>query len=95
MRLARRLTMAFLTVILLCEAWFTWVLWVHGGPMLVRDERVTKSGEYSFKVAQAPIGASDWAELAVVISLQVALVGFLWWSKRKIAGSEAPPVPHC
>jgi hypothetical protein len=53
--------------------------------MVLTDERVTRDGGYSFKVARAPVSAHDWTELAVVIALQVALIWFLWWSKRKIA----------
>ena len=94
MRLARQSAKALLILIVLCETMFAWELWLHGPPMVVSDEKVTKAGEYSFKVARAPLIAEDWTVLVSVIVLQVALVGFLWWSRRKIArlkSDKGPP----
>jgi hypothetical protein len=87
MRLARRVAKVLLTLILLGEAWFAWVLWIHGPPIVVTDEKVTKAGEYSFKVARVPASAHDWTVGLAVIVLQVACVGFLWWSSRKVTRS--------
>jgi hypothetical protein len=42
------------------------------------------TGEQSFKMVRIPVSASDWTTLVAVIALQVALVVFLWWSRRKI-----------
>jgi hypothetical protein len=83
--LARKAAKALLGILVFCEVLFAWELWIHGPPMVVTSEKVTKAGEYSFKVAQAPPSASDWTILVAVIALQVALVVFLWWSRRKVA----------
>jgi hypothetical protein len=72
--------MAFLIVIGLCEIGVAWRLWTHGPPM-----EMVATGEFSFKVVRVPLSASDWTILAAVIAVQVALIWFLWWSRRKIA----------
>jgi len=53
--------------------------------MVVLSDRVKEAGELSFKMVPVPPSASDWTILAAVIALQVALIGFLWWSRRRIA----------
>jgi hypothetical protein len=53
--------------------------------MVVTSDRVKEAGELSFKMVRVSPSASDWAILVVVIGLQVALVWFIWWSKRRIA----------
>jgi hypothetical protein len=68
----------------LIDALCAWELWRHGSPIMISEEEV-KRGEASFRMTQAPLGAHDGAALIVLITLQVALVGFLWWSRRKIA----------
>jgi hypothetical protein len=47
------------------------------------------TGEQLFKWVRIPMSASDWTILVTTIALQVALVWFLWWSRRKVAGT--PP----
>jgi len=44
----------------------------------------TKSGEAAFRMTPAPISVHDYLVLVFVIALQVLLVGFLWWSRRRI-----------
>ncbi|HXS77161.1 MAG TPA: hypothetical protein VN753_13370 [Terracidiphilus sp.] len=80
MRLARGVAKALLIYIVLCEMAVAWRLWRHGPPM----EMVT-TGEQSFKWVRTPLSSSDWTIFAAVIALQVALMGFLWWSRRPIA----------
>jgi hypothetical protein len=55
--------------------------------MVITSDRVKEAGELSFKMVRVPVSASDWTILVAVIGLQVALVWFLWWSRRKIAGT--------
>jgi hypothetical protein len=81
MQLARLAAKVLLTFIVLCETGVAWRLWRHGPPM----ELVT-TGEQLFKWVRIPLSASDWTLLAAVIALQVALVAFLWWSRRKAVG---------
>jgi hypothetical protein len=85
MRLARQAANVLLTLIFLCEAMVVWELWIHGPPMVVTDEEVTRAGEYSFKLARAPVSTEDYLALIVAIALQVALVVFLWRSRPKIS----------
>ena len=87
MRLARGVANALLIFIILCETGVAWQLWRHGPPMrmVVLSDRVKEAGELSFKMVRVLPGASDWTILAAVIALQVALIGFLWWSRRRIA----------
>ena len=87
MRLARGVAKSLLIFIVLCEIGVAWQLWRHGPPMkmVVVSDRVKEAGELSFKMVRVPPSASDWTILAAVIALQVALVGFLWWSRRRIA----------
>ena len=80
MQLTRFAAKVLLTLIVLCETGVAWRLWRHGPPM----EMVT-TGEELFKWVRIPLSASGWAMFAAVIALQVALVVFLWWSRRKIA----------
>jgi len=49
-------------------------------------EMVT-TGEELFKWVRIPLSASGWAIFAAVIALQVALVVFLWRSRRKVTGT--------
>ncbi|HTW81421.1 MAG TPA: hypothetical protein VME23_17880 [Terracidiphilus sp.] len=78
---------ALLIFIVLCEAGVAWQLWRYGPPteMVVTSDKVKETGELSFKMVRVPPSASDWTILAAVIALQVTLIGFLWWSRRKIA----------
>ena len=89
MQLARLVAKVLLTFIVLCETGVAWRLWRHGPPMemVITSDRVKEAGELSFKMVRVPPSASDWAILVVVIGLQVALVWFIWWSKRKNAGA--------
>jgi hypothetical protein len=80
MQLARLAAKVLLILIVLCETGVAWQLWRHGPPM----ELVT-TGEQLFKWVRIPLSASDWTLLAAVIALQVALVVFLWRSRRIIA----------
>jgi hypothetical protein len=57
--------------------------------MVITSDRVKEAGELSFKMVRVPVSASDWTILVAVIGLQVALVWFLWWSRRKVTGT--PP----
>ena len=79
-QLAREAGKALLILIVLCETGVAWQLWRHGPPM-----EMVATGEQSFRMVRIPLSASDWMMLMAVIALQVALVGFLWWSRRKIA----------
>jgi len=89
MRLARLAAKVLLTLIVLCEMGVAWRLWRHGPPMemVITSDRVKEAGELSFKMVRVPVSASDWTILVAVIGLQVALVWFLWWSRRKNAGA--------
>ena len=89
MQLARLVAKVLLTFIVLCETGVAWRLWRHGPPMemVITSDRVKEAGELSFKMVRVPVSASDWTILVAVIGLQVALVWFLWWSRRKIAGT--------
>ncbi len=89
MRLARFAAKVLLIFIILCETGVAWQLWRHGPPMdvVVISDKVKETGELSFKMVRVPPSASDWTMLAAVISLQVALIGFLWWSRHRIARS--------
>ena len=80
MQLARQAAKALLISIVLCETGVAWQLWRHGPPM-----EMVATGEQLFKWVRIPMSASDWTTLLAVIALQVALVVFLWWSRRKIA----------
>jgi len=79
-QLAREAAKALLILVVLCETGVAWRLWRHGPPM-----EMVATGEQLFKWVRIPLSASDWTIFAAVIALQVALVGFLWWSRRKIA----------
>jgi hypothetical protein len=87
MELARGVAKAFLIFIVVCEMGVAWQLWRHGPPMeaVVVSDKVKEAGEVSFKMVRVPPSASDWTVLAAVIALQFALVGFLSWSRRRIA----------
>ena len=87
MRLARQTAKALLILIVHCETGVAWQLWRHGPPMemVVVSDRVKEAGELSFKMVRVPPSASDWTKLAVVIALQVALIGFLWLPRHRIA----------
>jgi hypothetical protein len=87
MQLARRAAKVLMILIVLCETGVAWQLWRHGPPMemVVTSDKVKETGELSFRMVRIPLSASDWTTLAVAIVLQVALVGFLWWSNRRIA----------
>jgi hypothetical protein len=87
MRLARGVAQALLIFIVLCEVGVAWRLWRHGPPveMVAVGDRVKEAGELSFKMVRVPPSASDWTILAAVIALQIALLGFLRWSRRRIA----------
>ena len=87
MRLARGVAKALLIFIVLCEIGVAWQLWRYGPPMkmVVISDRVKEAGELSFKMVRVPPSASDWTILAAAIALQVAVLGFLWWSRRRIA----------
>jgi hypothetical protein len=82
MQLARLAAKVLLTLVVLCETGVAWRLWRHGPPM-----EMVPTGEQSFKVVRIPLSASDWTIFAAVIALQVALVVFLWRSRRKVAGT--------
>ena len=86
MRLARGVAKALLIYIVLCEMGLAWQLWRHGLPMrtVVVSDGVKEAGELSFTMVRVSPSASDWAILAGVIALQVALIGFLLWSRRRI-----------
>lgn len=87
MQLARFSTKVLLTFIVLCEAGAAWQLWRHGPPMqmVVTSDKLKEAGELSFKWVRVPMSVSDWMIFAAVIASQVALIGFLWWSGRKIS----------
>lgn len=85
MRMARRTVKALLCILVLCELYVAWQLWRHGLPMLATGVQETKPGEVSFGVSHAPISAQDWLVLVLVLAIQIALVWFLWWSRRRAA----------
>jgi hypothetical protein len=60
--------------------------------MVITSDKVKETGEIGFKWVRVPISASDWTVLTAVIALQVALVWFLWWSRRKIARDLGYPL---
>jgi hypothetical protein len=80
MRWARRAAEVLLILIVLCETGVAWQLWRHGPPM-----EMVATGNQLFKWVRIPLSASDWRIFVTTIALQVALVWFLWWSRRKIA----------
>jgi glucan phosphoethanolaminetransferase (alkaline phosphatase superfamily) len=84
MRLIRWFAKVLLSILVLLDAYSALQLWTYGPPLVITDSKMTKTGEYSFKVARAPLSAQDYLLIVFVIALQVALVWFLWWSKRKI-----------
>ena len=77
MQLARLVAKVLLTFIVLCETGVAWRLWRHGPPT-----EMAATGEQSFKVVRIPLSASDWMIFTAVIAVQVALVVFLWRSRR-------------
>lgn len=79
MRLVRQTAKALLILIVLCETGVAWHLWRHGPPM-----KMVATGEQLFKWVRIPMSASDWMIIPAVIALQVALIGFLWRSRRRI-----------
>jgi hypothetical protein len=85
MRLARRAVKVLLSILVLFEAYSAWQFWRHGPPMVVTGVREMKPDGISFRMTPAPLTALDYLVLVIVIALQVALVWFLWWSKRRVA----------
>jgi hypothetical protein len=87
MRLARSAAKVLLSILVLCEVFCALQLWIHGPPMdmVVTSDKIKETGELSFKMVRVPIGPEDYLALVAVIALQVALTGFLWRSRRKIA----------
>jgi hypothetical protein len=85
MRLVRWFAKVLLSILVLCDAYSALQLWKHGPRMMMTDEKVTKAGELSFKVVRVPLSAQDYLLIVFVVALQVALVWFLWWSRRKVA----------
>lgn len=86
MRLVRLAAKALMILIAVCEALVAWELWRHGPPMdmVITSDKVKESGELSFKMVRVPLQAEDYLTIIAVIALQVALVMFLRWSRRKI-----------
>jgi hypothetical protein len=86
MRPVRFAAKVLLILIVLCEMLVAWELWRHGPPMdmVVTSDKVKEAGELSFKMVRVPLSTTDWTMLVAVIALQVALIGFLWWSRRRI-----------
>ena len=86
MRLARGMAKALLIFIVLCEVGVAWQLWRYGPPMdmVVTSDKAKETGELSFKMVRVSLRAEDYLTIIVVIVLQVALVVFLLWSRRKI-----------
>lgn len=89
MQLARLAAKVLLTLIVLCETGVAWQLWRYGIPMewVATSDKIGETGKISWKMVRVPLSASGWTILVAVIALQVALVVFLWWSRRRIAGS--------
>lgn len=85
MRLARQAAKGLLIFIALCETGVAWQLWKRGRPMemVVTSDKVKEAGEISFKMVPIRPSASDYALLTVVLAFQLALIGFLWWSRRE------------
>jgi hypothetical protein len=92
MRLARLAAKVLLILIVLCETGVAWRLWRHGPPMemVITSDKVKEAGESSFKMVRIPLRAEDYLTIIGVIALQVALVIFLWWSKRRRFTTEDP-----
>lgn len=87
MRLVRSVVKVLLILIVFCETGVAWQFWRHGPPMemVVTSDKVKEAGELSFKMIRVPVSAGDWTILVAVIALQIALIGFLGWSGRRIA----------
>ena len=85
MRFARLTAKTLLVLFILCEVLFAWESWRHGPPMVTSEWKEIKPGEVSFRMTQAPVTAHPYIVLTIVTALQVALFGFLWWSRRMIA----------
>ena len=85
MRLARLAAKTLLVLFIVCDVPFAWEFWRHGPPMVISDWREIKPGEASFRMTQAPVTTHDYIVHTIVIALQVALLGFLWWSRHRIA----------
>lgn len=79
-----------LSILILCDAYSALQLWKHGPRLMMTDEKITKAGELSFKIARVPLSAQDYLLIVFVVAMQVALIWFLWWSRRKIVRE----VPH-
>jgi hypothetical protein len=86
MRLVRLAAKALMILIAICETLVAWELWRHGPPMdmVVISDKIKETGELSFKMVRVSLRAEDYLTIIVVIVLQVALVVFLLWSRRKI-----------
>ena len=74
-----------LVALILIELLFSWELWRHGPPMVTTDVKEIRPGEISFRMTPASPSVEDYAVLSVVITVQAALVGFLWWTRHRIA----------
>jgi hypothetical protein len=85
MRLVRWFAKFLMSILILLDAYSALQLWAYGPPTMTIDEKLTKAGELSFKIVRVPMSAQDYLLLVFVIVLHVALVWFLWWSKRRIA----------
>jgi hypothetical protein len=85
MKVARQMAKAFLVLFFLFDALIAWQLWRHGPPMVMSDWKEIKPGEVSFRMAKAPVAAHDYIALTIAVTLHVALLGFLWWSGKRIA----------
>jgi hypothetical protein len=90
MRLIRWAAKFLLSILILCDAYSALQLWKHGPRLMMTDEKITKAGELSFKIARVPLNAQDYLLIVFVVALQVALIWFLWCSRRKIVRE----VPH-
>jgi hypothetical protein len=84
MRFARQSAKALLVILFFCEVLAAWELWRHGPLMVVPGAVETKPGEISFRLTRTLPSPYDYAALVAVIALQVGLVAFIWWFRRKI-----------
>lgn len=88
MRLIRWTAKIVLVIFILSDALFVWRLWRHGPLISIRGGEEIRPGEVSFKITKFPATAHDYIELAIMIASQVAIAGFLWWSRRRFASNE-------
>jgi len=82
MRLVWQLAKGLLAFLILFDVLAIYEVWRHGPSMMMSAESELKNGKVSFTLSPAPLPVPT---IVILIALQIVLVAFLWWSKRKAA----------